>query len=279
MQDLQHTYLRGLPFETTALHGATLAIGRGEITGLIGQTGSGKSTLMQHLNGLMRPQAGHVIVEGRDLADPATDARAIRRIVAMLFQQPEDQLFERYVGDDVAFGPRQMGLDRAEVRRRVAAAMDAVGLGFEAFKDRLTQGLSGGERRRAALAGVLSLDSPILVADEPTAGLDPRGRAEVLDIFRRLHREGKTVIFTSHRMGDVAALCDHVVALAGGRTVAAGPVRDVLGRPALIEQHGLPAPALAVLAARLRAAGWAIPDGAMTVDELSASLGGQLGRL
>lgn len=272
VRGLRHTYLRGLPFETDALREINLDVAQGEITGLIGQTGSGKSTLLQHLNGLIRPQAGHVVVDGRDLADPATDVRIVRRTVGLLFQQPEDQLFERYVGDDVAFGPRHLELSRSEVRERVATAMAAVGLDFEAFKDRLTRTLSGGEQRRAALAGVLALQPRILVADEPTVGLDPHGRAETLGILQRLNREGTTIVLASHRLGDIAVLCDHVVALAEGRVVATGSARQVLGDPTQIARHGLPVPPMTALAARLRGAGWPVPLDALTVNEIEAAL-------
>ena len=272
VEGLAHTYLRGSPLESSALSGVDLQIHRGEIVGLIGPTGSGKSTLLQHLNGLLRPQSGHVVVESHDLADPATDVRAIRRSVGLVFQQPEDQLFERYVGDDVAFGPRQIGLAKDEIRERVRWAMESVGLGFEAFKDRLTVTLSGGERRRAALAGVLALRPKVLVADEPTAGLDPRARADVLNVFRGLHEEGVTLVVASHHMDDIAALCDRVVALDGGRVVAAGTTREIFAQPDMLQVHGLSVPPLAAIAQELRAAGWPIPPSAMTVEEIAEAL-------
>ena len=269
---LSHVYLRGSPLAAPALAGVDFAVRRGEIAGLIGSTGSGKSTLLQHLNGLLPPQAGRVVVDGQDLADPATDRRAIRRTVGLVFQQPEDQLFERYVGDDVAFGPRQSKLPQEEIRERVQWAMESVGLGFAAFKDRLTMTLSGGERRRAALAGVLALRPQVLVADEPTAGLDPRARAEVLRIFRRLHDAGVTLVIASHHMDDIAALCSRVVALDDGRVFAAGTTRDIFAQPELLQRHGLAAPPLADVASRLRAAGWPVPPGAWSADEIVQAL-------
>ncbi len=201
---LSHTYMRGTPFEVPALSDVNMTVAQCDVTGLVGQTGSGKSTLIQHFNGLLRPQTGDVVVNGDRWADPNLDVRRARRKVGLLFQQPEDQLFERYLGDDVAFGPRQWGMERPEVRSRVQAAMDAVGLPFLAFKDRLTNGLSGGERRRAAMAGVLALQPAVLVVDEPTAGLDPAGRRDVLAILRQQHADGVTVIMASHRMEDIA---------------------------------------------------------------------------
>ena len=268
VQGLQHSYLRGTPLETPALRGVDMQIARSKITGLIGPTGSGKSTLMQHLNGLIRPQAGKVSVDGKDWADPELDVRAARQKVGLLFQQPEDQLFERYVGDDVAFGPRQLKLDAAEVRQRVKDAMEAVGLPFEAFKDRLTQTLSGGEQRRAALAGVLAMQPAVLVVDEPTAGLDPHGRAEAQAIFRRINQAGVTVIFGSHRMEDVLALCERVVALRDGRVARAGPTREILGRPDI----DLPVLPLVLAASRLCEAGWPVPLMALTVPEIAEAL-------
>lgn len=272
VEGLTHTYMRDTPLESRALEGVDLQVHRGRILGLIGPTGSGKSTLLQHLNGLLRPQAGRVAVDGHDLADPATDLRAIRRTVGLVFQQPEDQLFERYVGDDVAFGPRQMGLKKNQVRDRVRWAMESVGLGFEAFKDRLTATLSGGERRRAALAGVLALSPQVLVTDEPTAGLDPRARAQVLNIFRQLYDEGVTIVVASHHMDDIAALCDGVVALDGGRVFAAGTMREVFSQSDMLGAHGLSAPPLATIAQKLRLAGWPVPPGSLSAEEIIVAL-------
>jgi energy-coupling factor transporter ATP-binding protein EcfA2 len=220
----------------------------------------------------MRPQAGHVFVDGQDWADPALNVKLARQKIGLLFQQPEDQLFERYVGDDVAFGPRQMGLDRASVRQQVRAAMDVVGLPFDAFKDRLTQSLSGGEQRRAALAGVLALQPQLLVADEPTAGLDPQGRAQILGIFRQLNQDGATLLIGSHRLEDIVALCDWVIALKDGRVAAEGSLREVLGHPEKTAQYGLPGLPVARLVSALRAAGWPVPSNAISVSEVADAL-------
>ena len=220
------------------------------------------------MNGLIRAQVGKVVVDGKDWADPALDVRAARQKVGLLFQQPEDQLFERFVGDDIAFGPRQLKLDPAEVRQRVRDAMEAVGLPFESFKDRLTQTLSGGEQRRAALAGLLAMQPLVLVVDEPTAGLDPHGRAEAQAIFRRINQAGVTVIFGSHRMEDILALCEQVVALREGRVARTGPVREVLGRPDV----DMPVLPLVLAASRLCEAGWPVPITALTVPEIAAAI-------
>lgn len=273
VEQLSHAYLRGLPLEARALERVDLEIGRDTTMGLIGSTGSGKSTLMRHFNGLLRPQAGRVIVDGYNLGEPSTDVRAVRRIVGLAFQQPEDQLFEQYVGDDVAFGPRQFGLDKEAVRERVRWAMELVGLGFDAFKDRLTQTLSGGERRRVALAGVFALRPQVLAADEPTAGLDPQARAQVLKIFRRLHTEGTTLVMTSHRMDDIAALCRNVTMLDDGRVVATGTRREIFSQPELLRAHHLDLPPVARVAQKLRAQGWDLPNDILFADELVAALG------
>ncbi|HXF64668.1 MAG TPA: energy-coupling factor transporter ATPase, partial [Caldilineaceae bacterium] len=200
---LVHDYMRGTPLAVRAVHDVSLRVYPGEIVGILGHTGSGKSTVVQHFNGLLRPHGGRVTVLGQELSDPKTDVRALRRQVGLLFQFAEAQLFERYVGDDVAFGPRNLGLDREAVRARVRRAMEAVGLGFEEFKDRLTFSLSGGQRRRVALAGVLALEPQVLVLDEPTAGLDPEGHRLLLDQLLALHRQGITLVIISHNMEEL----------------------------------------------------------------------------
>lgn len=274
VEQLSHWYLRGLPLESRALENVDFDVARGETMGLVGATGSGKSTLMQHLNGLLRPQQGRVRVASYDLGEPTTDVRAVRRLVGMVFQQPEDQLFAQFVGDDVAFAPRQFGLEPSAVRERVRWAMQMVGLDFDAFKDRLTMTLSGGERRRVALAGVLAMQPQILVADEPTAGLDPRARAQTLDIFRRLQAEGATLVIASHRMDDVAALCQRVTVLNDGHTLARGTTRDIFACADVLRASGLDVPPIARLAEALRAQGWHIPSDVLSADELIAVLGG-----
>ena len=267
--DLWHWYLRGTPLETLALQGISFHLDSREIVGVMGRTGSGKSTLVQHFNALLRPHRGSVRVLGSDLADRHLDPRPLRRRVGLVFQFAEQQLFDPTVGDDIAYGPRQIGCDRAEVRRRVQGAMDAVGLPFEEFKDRYTFGLSGGEMRRVALAGVLALEPEILVLDEPTAGLDPRARRELLRVLRELHSSrGTALVFVSHNMEDVADLVQRVDVLAGGRTVLSGPVREVFAQDATLHELGLGVPQAAELAAALRARGVPIARDIITVDEV-----------
>jgi energy-coupling factor transport system ATP-binding protein len=253
VEKLAHFYMRGTPLEVKAIHDITVEVRRGEILGLIGHTGSGKSTAVQHFNGLMRPHAGRVTVFGQDMLDPALDVFAVRRRVGLVFQTPEAQLFEQYVGDDVAYGPRNLKLPPDEVRARVRRAMEAVGLGFEAFKDRLTFGLSGGQMRRVALAGVLALEPEVLVLDEPTAGLDPRGREQLWETILGLHADGLTLVVISHNMEELARFCHRLCVIADGRTVMAGAPAEIFARAAELRAMGLEVPGVTDTLARLQA--------------------------
>lgn len=284
VEDLHHTYLRGTPLESVALRGAFMRVDEGEGVGIIGHTGSGKSTLLQHLNGLLRPQRGRVLVDGVDLASAEADLRRVRQRVGLLFQRPEDQLFERYVGDDVAFGPRKFGLPQEEVRERVRWALGMVGLDFEAFKDRHTFGLSGGEMRKVAIAGVLALRPRVLVVDELTAGLDPRTRAELLDRLERWRaEEGLTLIMVSHTMDDLARLTERLYVLVDGRTVMEGSTREVFGRLEELRAWRLGAPRVTGLMHALRERGVPVATDVLSIDEaeeaLVAVLGGVPGTL
>ena len=267
VHDLHYTYMRGTPLETTALCGVDFSVFAGEIVGVIGPTGSGKSTLLQHLNGLLRPQRGTVRVFGQDLSNPRVDLRAIRRRVALLFQNPEDQLFERYVADDVAFGPLNLGLPLEEVRARVRRAMEAAGLP-PSFENRLTWALSAGERRRVALAGVLALEPEVLVLDEPLAGLDPRGRRELTALLRGWQRqERRAVVWASHSMEEIAGLADRVYVLAEGRVVLEGPTRQVFAQGEVLARWGLEVPAVTQMLVELARAGLPVRPTALTLEE------------
>jgi len=273
VKDLWHWYLRGTPLQTPALLGANFELVRSEIAGIMGHTGSGKSTLIQHFNGLLRPHRGSVRVLGADLGDAKTDPRPLRRRVGLLFQFPETQLFDPTVGDEIAFGPRRLGLTREEVRRRVRDAMERSGIPFEAYKDRYTFGLSGGEQRMVALAGVLALEPEVLVLDEPTSGLDPRGRRKVLNTLRSLHDEvGTTLVFVSHNMEDVAELVQRVWVLAGGKTVLQGPTRQVFTQVERLRELGLGLPQVTEVAHELRARGAPVRPDIITVDEAAEAL-------
>jgi energy-coupling factor transporter ATPase len=273
VRNLGHTYLRGTPLEAVALDGVDFELLPTEMAAIIGHTGSGKSTLVQHLNGLLRPQRGAVHVGGLDLADPRLDVRLVRRQVGLVFQQPEHQLFEPTVGDDVAFGPRKLRCDRDEVRRRVREAMEAVGLAFEAFKDRYTFGLSGGEMRRVAIAGVLALEPQVLVLDEPTAGLDPLGRSELMATLVGLReRRGIGIVFVSHNMEEVAEAAERVWVVAGGRTAMSGTVGEVFRRGRELRELGLGVPQVTQLMHALGERGLDVPEGIFTLDEAEAAV-------
>jgi energy-coupling factor transporter ATPase len=269
IQDLHHTYLRGTPLEVAALHGVSLDVYKGESLGIIGRAGSGKSTVVQYFNGLMRPrEPGKVRVDGQDLSDPRVDIRRIRQKIGLVFQYPEQQLFERLVGDDIAFGPKKLGMGRSERRERVRWAMEMVGLGFDEFKDRFTFSLSSGEMRKVALAGVLALQPEVLVLDESTTGLDPRSRAELLVRLLALHREqGLTLVLVSPSMEDVAELVDRVYVLDGGRVAMNGTTRQVFAQADRLRRHGLGVPQVTEVMYELAARGIASENVALTVAQ------------
>jgi energy-coupling factor transport system ATP-binding protein len=268
IKHLDHIYMPGSPFETKALDDVTLTIGDGEFVGLIGHTGSGKSTLVQHLNGLMKPDHGSVIVDGMDVSDKNTDLREIRRRVGLVFQYPEHQLFEETVRKDVSFGPRNLGCSEQEIEERVVKACHQVGLSDEKL-DMSPFDLSGGNKRRVAIAGVLAMRPRVLVLDEPTAGLDPRGRNELLELIRGLHEEdGNTIVMVSHSMDDISALAQRIIVMNEGRVAMDGTPREVFAHPQeLVDMH-LGVPAAAQLAMELRKRGYNLPDNVYTLDEM-----------
>jgi len=272
VRGLSHTYLRGTPLEVASLHNVDLDVYPGEAVGVVGPTGSGKSTLLQHLNGLLRPQEGEVWVNDTRLSDPQADVRSIRQRVGLLFQSPEDQLFERFAGDDVAFGPRNLGQSPDVVRERVRQAMEMVGLPF-AYKDRLTAELSQGERRRLALAGVLALQPQVLVLDEPTAGLDPQGRRSLLQWLAQW-RDGaaRAIILATHNMEDIAELCHRVYVLQEGRVVLHGPSREVFGQCELLAQMNLAVPVATEAMCQLRQRGHPVTTTVLTTAEAAAAI-------
>ena len=271
LADVGHLYMRDTPMEVQAIQDVNLTVGRGEILGIIGHTGSGKSTIVQHFNALLRPHSGVVRIFGQDVA-AATDVRSVRRQVGLVFQQSEAQLFERYVGDDVAYGPRNLGLTKDAVRTRVRTAMEAVGLDFEDFKDRMTFGLSGGQMRRVALAGVLALEPSVLVMDEPTAGLDPAGRRQLLELILALHDQGITLVMISHNMEELAEICTRLYVIADGTTILDGTPAAIFGRAAELQARGLDVPPVTAVIQRLTAAGFLPADcpPVFTVDAAAA---------
>jgi len=273
IEHLNYVYMAGGPYETKALNDISLTIGDGEFVGLIGHTGSGKSTLVQHLNGLLMPTSGKILVDGLDLADKATDRRAIRQRVGLVFQYPENQLFEETVEKDIAFGPKNLGLDDAEIDRRVRHAMRRVALNYDKLHARSVFELSGGQMRRVAIAGVLAMEPQVLVLDEPCAGLDPRGREEILGLIKKLHEEiGTTIVMVSHSMDDVASLAERVIVMNHGEVVMDGMPRDVFSRGEELRSMGLDVPQAVQLAGKLRERGYAVPEGVYRVEEIKAEI-------
>ncbi|USK31971.1 energy-coupling factor transporter ATPase [Bacillus sp. F19] len=273
VKDLHHIYMEKTPLEHKALSGVSLRVEKGECIAIIGHTGSGKSTLIQHFNGLMRPQQGDVIVDGKHLSNPKIDVKALRRKVGLVFQNPEDQIFEKLIGDDIAYGPLKMGLPLNEVRDRVKWAMELVGLSFEDLKDRAAYALSGGQKRKVALAGVLSLKPEILVLDEPTAGLDPRSRQELLEQIVQLNKkENMTVIFVSHNMEEVAYLANRIYVLAEGRNLIEGTPGNIFGNSETLAKHHIGAPQTVEILSQLKERGYTVNLNAYEIEAAAKEL-------
>ena len=279
IEHLNYVYMQGGPYETKALDDVSLTIHDGEFVGLIGHTGSGKSTLVQHLNGLILPTSGQITVDGMDLADKNTDKRAIRRRVGLVFQYPENQLFEETVAKDIAFGPKNLGLDEAEIDRRVRTAMRRVELDYDKLSQRSVFELSGGQMRRVAIAGVLAMEPQTLVLDEPCAGLDPKGREEILGLISDLHREsGATIVMVSHSMDDVAALAERVIVMNHGKVAMDGAPREVFSRGEELRAIGLDVPQAVELAQKLREKGFDVPEGIYKIEEVRAAVEAIVGK-
>jgi energy-coupling factor transport system ATP-binding protein len=267
-RNLGYTYMRGTPLAMEALLGVDFTVQAGEIVGLIGATGSGKSTLLQHLNGLLTPQSGDLRIANSDMTQKRINLREIRQQVALLFQHPEDQLFERYVADDVAYGPINLGYPLHDVRQRVERAMEAVGLSIEVFRDRSIYSLSGGERRRAALAGVLALEPKVLALDEPSAGLDPRGRRELMGLLRNWQaQDERSIVWASHSMDEIAQIAGRVTVLSSGRVGLEGATRQVYCQADALASFGLDVPQVMQVMRGLAQRGLAVPKDVLTPDE------------
>ena len=265
--DLNYVYGGGTAFEQHALFDVNLEIEDGEFVGLIGHTGSGKSTLIQHLNGLIKASAGELYYNGENIYSQGYDMKQLRSKVGLVFQYPEHQLFEVDVLTDVCFGPKNQGLSREEAEARAEKALEQVGLDPSYYKQSPFE-LSGGQKRRVAIAGVLAMDPEVLILDEPTAGLDPRGRDEILDQIDRLHRERHmTIILVSHSMEDVARYADRLIVMNHGQKVFDGAPKEVFRHYRELETMGLAAPQITYLVHDLKARGIDIDDGITTVAE------------
>ena len=271
VKNLTHIYMEGTPFEARALDSVSLSIRDGEFIGVIGHTGSGKSTLIAHLNALDRPEPGTVFVNGMDLGAKDADLAKVRRTVGLVFQYPEYQLFEETVAKDIAFGPRNLKLPDDEVQARVRRAMEMVGLA-ERYANRSPFDLSGGQKRRAAIAGVLAMEPSILILDEPAAGLDPVGRREMLDLVKRIHEAGTTVVMVSHSMDDVGRLCDRLIVLEHGHVAFTGTPAEVFRHGDELRAIGLDVPECARLAAALREKGFSLPEDIYSYDDVRSAL-------
>lgn len=277
VEDLSHTYLAGTPLEHQALRGMNMQVNANCPHGLAGATGSGKSTLLQHLNGLLRPQQGRVHLLDLELENLTEKTSAAVRLAGLVFQNPENQFFQTYVGDEIAFGPRQLELP-GSLRERVRRAMSAVGLDFDTFVDRRVRSLSGGEKRKVALASILANETPVLLLDEPTAGLDPQAHLEVLQLLRNLQQEGRQIVFSSHRVDDISELTQEMTVCRKGSNVYNGSTAGFFEDPAELAESVLEPPPAARLASRFREQGWPLPSGTNTPDKLAEAvrkLGGQ----
>ncbi|MBX5464017.1 MAG: energy-coupling factor transporter ATPase [Clostridia bacterium] len=267
VEHLSYVYGQRGPDPVVALEDVSLRIEDGQFVAIIGSTGSGKSTLIQHFNGLIRPQRGRVVVDGLDLGDRRTRLLEVRRRVGLVMQYPENQLFEETVLAEVGFGPRNLGLSDEEVRTRSERALQAVGVA-PALWSRSPFELSGGEMRRVAIASILAMEPRTLVLDEPTAGLDPRGRRQILEQIRQFHRgRGMTVVLVTHNMEDVARLAERVFVLHRGRLVLSGPTREVYAEGERLRAWGLAPPQVAQVLAGLRACGYDVRSDRITVEE------------
>ena len=272
VDNLTHTYGVGTPFQRSAVEGLSLDIRRGEFLGIIGHTGSGKSTLIQHLNGLLKPSSGTIYLDGADIWAEPKKIRSVRFRVGLVFQYPEYQLFEDTVRKDIAFGPKNMGLAADEVERRVLAALSAVGLD-ESVLDKSPFALSGGQKRRVAIAGVMAMEPEVLILDEPTAGLDPRGRESILQMLREYHeKRGSTVVLVSHSMEEIARNAQRIIVLSGGGVCMEGTPAEVFARADELEAVGLDVPQSTKIAAALRRRGMAVEGSIFTVDALERAI-------
>lgn len=266
-QNLSHTYSPGTPFVKEAITDISVKIEKGDLLGIIGHTGSGKSTLVQHFNGLLRPTSGKVFLNGRDIWEKPKKIREVRFKVGLVFQYPEHQLFEETTYKDIAFGPSNMGLDADEIDRRVRLAARFVGLKDELLKKSPFE-LSGGEKRRAAIAGVMAMQPDVLILDEPTAGLDPRGRDTILGQIREYQQEnGTTVVLVSHSMEDIAKTAKKVLVMKRGAVAMYGETAEVFSRAGELEAIGLAVPAVTRIFMQLRARGFEVGENAYTVRQ------------
>lgn len=273
VENLTHVYMPNTPFEKKALDSVSIDIKEGEFVALIGHTGSGKSTLVQHLNGLLKPSSGKIIIDGTCITEGKVKLSEIRKRVGLVFQYPEYQLFEETIEKDISFGPEKLGLDESTVLDRVKRAMKIVGLSYDKYKSKSPFELSGGQKRRVAIAGVVAMEPKVLILDEPTAGLDPKGRDEILQQIKNLHKEyGMTIILVSHSMEDVAKLADRILVMDKGKAILDGVPSVVFKEIELLESVGLAVPQVTYLIKELRERGLNISEDIFTINQALEAL-------
>lgn len=273
IKNLTHVYMPKSPFEKVALNNINLEIQDGEFVALIGHTGSGKSTLIQHLNGLLKSTSGDIIVDDVDLNDKNTKLNEIRKKVGLVFQYPEYQLFEETIEKDIEFGPKNIGMSQEQITEKVKLSMEMVGLDYETYRNISPFELSGGQKRRVAIAGVIAMEPKILILDEPTAGLDPKGRDDILEQINILHKEyNMTIILVSHSMEDVAKIATRVIVMNKGEVALDGTVSEVFKEIDTLESIGLGVPQVTYLIRELRKKGFDISDDIFTIEEAKQEL-------
>ena len=273
VKNLRYVYSPGMPDETVAISDVSFDVADGEILGVIGHTGSGKSTLLQHLNGLIKPTSGEIYIDGQCITDGKVKMTDIRRKVGLVFQYPEYQLFEETVRLDVAFGPKNLGMDEEEREKRVRHAVELVGLDYDEIKDMSPFELSGGMKRRVAIAGVIAMDPKILILDEPTAGLDPSAHRDILAMVRRIHDEmGIILIFVSHNMADIASLSDKVIVMNEGNIALSGTPAEVFSQGDKLAEMGLGLPPAKEIADLIKSKAPKFESSALTADETAADI-------
>lgn len=273
VKNLKHIYEKGMPNESVALEDISFEVDDGEFLGIIGHTGSGKSTLLQHLNGLLKPDAGKIIIGGVDITADDVSMVEIRKRIGLVFQYPEYQLFEETVAKDVAFGPKNLGLSQEEIDSRVKEAVTMVGLDYDQIKDRSPFELSGGQKRRVAIAGVIAMGPEVLILDEPTAGLDPKAHKDILSMIEEVHRlTGNITILVSHNMADVARLSDKILVIDSGHLVVCGTPKEVFSQTEELEKVGLDLPPITRLTEELRKRGMKIEPTILSIDEAAGQI-------
>ena len=279
VENLVHIYDKGMPTEQLALDNISFTADDGQMIGIIGHTGSGKSTLLQHLNGLLKPESGRIIIGDTDITQPGVSMVQIRKKIGLVFQYPEYQLFEETAAKDVAFGPKNLGLSEEEIYERVREAIELVGLDYEEIKDRSPFELSGGQKRRVAIAGVVAMRPEVLILDEPTAGLDPKAHRDVLTMVEEVHRRtGNITILVSHNMADIARLCDKVVVIDSGKLVTAGTPYEVFSKKEELRNVGLELPPVTQFTETLREKGIDIEDTILDTDKAAEQIAAYLQR-